>query len=708
MTKKNSKPQQLPALSSQLFYSLTGFLVVVLPFFYLNFVNDRTLMPRLLLLDIFLLIFTIILYQKRKEFQLNFSILRNPLLIIFSLNVLITFVSQFFAINFAEGFFDTVKTFTMVLLCFLLIQMFLTTPDWPERISLLALVAAIIALIIGFYQYFSNVVFNTLTVLPDGRPAIYLVRGLMSHKNQFSSSLMLMLPFVGMAILKFKSTVKHVSILVFTLIIVLLTLLETRSVWVGTLVGGFIFVFALVLLASHFRLAAKMRWLLLALLVVTTSVFAGIVISGGGANQKTYLDRLKSITNPNLGNNVYRLKAWKATIEMIKDKPVTGVGAGNWKIYSQKYFSDKDLKQTEINWIRPHNDFLWAYSERGILGFVLFLALFAIPVFYAIKLLVSKETQPSDKMTVLLLLSGLLAYMFESVFNFPYERINQQVYFTLFLAGISAEYLRQNPEKELNMRHTGVFAVVGLLLIFSIIYGVSMVKSEYHIVRAKAAMEAGRWKMVIDESTKAKTPFRTLEPDASAIEYYTGMGFLGLGKQKEAIHHYSLALEASPFDPFTLSNMGKAYIDLGMNEQAVPLLQKTLNLLPDFYEAKVNLGTAYYNLKEYRKSLKVLKSIKPKDRDKVIKGNIAALKKIISENPETTGVPDNSAQTSAQPVKQDKTKESKNSGKTHSKNVGSNKKQNTDQHQNMKYQKGAGQKKKKTNPAKNDSTKAGK
>ncbi len=632
MIKNKTKPQQVSILPTWLFYSLAGFLMLVLPFFYLSMVNDRTLMPRLLLLDVFLLIFSVILYQKRKEFPINFSILRNPLLIVFSLNVLITFISQFFAINFVEGFFDTVKTFTMVLLFFMLIQMFLATPDWPERLSLLALTAAVIALIIGFYQYFANVVFNDKAVLPDGRPTIYLVKGLMSHKNQFSSSLMLMLPFIGMAIFKFKSTIKLISIIVFSLIIILLILLETRSVWVGTLVGAFVFVFLLILLARHFQLSQKSRLVFAIGLILTTSVFAGIVISGGGEKQNSYLDRLKSVANPSLGNNIYRLKAWEVTIEMIADFPVTGVGAGNWKIHSQQYFSNKNLKQTETNWIRPHNDFLWAFSERGFLGFVLFIALFAIPVFYAIKLMVSKNTTPSGKMPLLFLLSGMLAYMFESFFNFPFERINQQVYFTLFLAGITSEYLRHHPEKQLNLQNREAFVVIGLLLLFSVVYGVNMIKSEYHIVRAKAALDAGQWNVGIVEATKAKTPFRTLEPDASAIEYYIGNGYLELGKQKEAIKHYEAALKACPFDAFTMSNMGKAYIDLGMNEQAVPLLINTLELLPRFYEAKVNLGTAYYNLKDYKKSLKVLRTIEPKKRDVVIKGNIEALTKLIGEN----------------------------------------------------------------------------
>lgn len=637
MSNKNVKQGELAfSLNTKLFYSICGVLVLVLPFFYLSFVNDRTLMPRLLLLDLFLAGFIVILFLKRNELKMNFSVLRNPLMIVFLLNFLITLLSQFVAVNIVEGFFDTVKTFTMVLLCFLLIQMFLVTPDWPERLSVLVLIATAIALIVGFFQYFQYVVFNTTTKLPDGRPTIYLVRGLMSHKNLFSSSLMLMLPFIGIAIFKFKETLRAVAVIVFSLVVILLVLLETRAVWVGLLVGGFVFVLILVLLAKQFEISKKHRLFLGTGLMVTTLVFAGIIFSGGGEKEQTYFDRLKTITKPNSGNNSFRLRAWDATLEMIADHPLTGVGAGNWKIHSQKYFTDKNFKQTETNWIRPHNDYLWAMAERGLFGFILFIALFGIAIYYAVKLLLSNNSHLSTKVTVLLLFSGLVSYMFDSFFNFPYERINHQVYLTIFIAGITTEYFRMNPEKKTVGNQKYLFASVGIFLGFSILYGFSMVKSEYHIVRAKAAEESQNWNLLIEESTKAKTPFRTLEPDASPIDYYIGKGYLETGNLKTAAKHYHDALKVNPFDPFVYSNLGKVYTDMGEYRKGVNNLEHALKLLPGFFEAKVNLGTAYYHLKEYRKALKALNSIPRRQRTSVIKGNIVALKKLIAENQKTT------------------------------------------------------------------------
>ncbi len=57
-------------------------------------------------------------------------------------------------------------------------------------------VATFIAFAICFAQYFDKVVMCTSAVFPDGREIIYEVKGIMAYKNQYSISLMMMLPFL--------------------------------------------------------------------------------------------------------------------------------------------------------------------------------------------------------------------------------------------------------------------------------------------------------------------------------------------------------------------------------------------------------------------------------------------------------------------------------------------------------------------------------
>jgi len=58
-----------------------------------------------------------------------------------------------------------------------------------------------------------------------------------------------------------------------------------------------------------------------------------------------------------------------ATIEMVKDNPVIGVGAGNWMINYPVYYAQYQGLEFK-NWRRPHNDYIWILAEKGFLGLI--------------------------------------------------------------------------------------------------------------------------------------------------------------------------------------------------------------------------------------------------------------------------------------------------------------------------------------------------
>ncbi|MEZ5147879.1 MAG: O-antigen ligase family protein [Bacteroidales bacterium] len=54
-----------------------------------------------------------------------------------------------------------------------------------------------------------------------------------------------------------------------------------------------------------------------------------------------------------------------------QDHPVTGVGAGNWKIAVYPYYG-RFQPSVYRHWRNTHNDFLQISAEKGLGGFVLF------------------------------------------------------------------------------------------------------------------------------------------------------------------------------------------------------------------------------------------------------------------------------------------------------------------------------------------------
>jgi O-antigen ligase len=86
-------------------------------------------------------------------------------------------------------------------------------------------------------------------------------------------------------------------------------------------------------------------------------------------------ERMVSL-NPERGevgasSNVKREVTVERAMDMVRDYPVFGVGLGNFREVSRQVYRDK--------WFRPpHNSYLWAAAEGGILVLAAYLLLFAI------------------------------------------------------------------------------------------------------------------------------------------------------------------------------------------------------------------------------------------------------------------------------------------------------------------------------------------
>ena len=72
-----------------------------------------------------------------------------------------------------------------------------------------------------------------------------------------------------------------------------------------------------------------------------------------------------------------RLMLFKTSLEMIKEKPITGIGVGRFN----RYKKDFGFKYNVL--IDSHNDLLALMCQHGIfIGFLLFCIIFILPIFY--------------------------------------------------------------------------------------------------------------------------------------------------------------------------------------------------------------------------------------------------------------------------------------------------------------------------------------
>ncbi|MCX6277283.1 MAG: O-antigen ligase family protein [Bacteroidetes bacterium] len=604
------------------------FVVMILPLVYFRTAQDASLLPRMMVLSVFLLAYTIYLYALPRGTTFNLSLLKNPAALFGGLYLLISVLSLTSALNRSEGLFDITKTGLTLVIIFYAAYLFSVTPGWFEKLTNLAVLASLVALIIGFYQFFKLVTGNEQERLADGKEIINIVKGLMGNKNEYASYLALLLTLTSFTAFFGKGNWQRGALATTVLALFMLILVATRAAWLAVFMAGASI--SVIVLILHEKLGISGRHAKIVMIIVSTVVVLGAAgaIEGGRFTHNKYLEKLGSIARPEAGNNHFRLNMWKITAEMSMNHPVTGVGAGNWQIAIPEYYGTIGLKGKEVNWISPHNDYLWILAEKGIIGLGLYLGMIIAAVWMFFRILRSKAEKEIKRQGVFLF-AGLIGYLTVACFDFPYQRIDHQVIFAMFLAGMIALHQRSYPGKPFSVNRNFFFIPVILFLGFGVFYNIQALKVETHIKKADALMNLGKFPEALAEIEDARTSMRSLDAKGSPLDYYAGMVYDKMNNNEAALKSYLAALAVHPNHIALLNNLGRCYYTAGYYGLAEHYYLKALHIVPGYKETRVNLSTLYYKKGEYQKSLDMLSGIRGGKKSPDIKQNINALHRIL-------------------------------------------------------------------------------
>lgn len=142
---------------------------------------------------------------------------------------------------------------------------------------------------------------------------------------------------------------------------------QSRGAWLGFI--GMLFILMVLNYKKKIALVFLIILLIAACLLVT--------------NPKLN-DRFLSIFSLEKGGNMTRIHIWQASLNMIKDKPVLGIGLGVFPAVYPDYAPPSAKKDQTFAF--AHNIFLQMATELGLIGFVLFFLAFALTYFLAYKL----------------------------------------------------------------------------------------------------------------------------------------------------------------------------------------------------------------------------------------------------------------------------------------------------------------------------------
>lgn len=612
-----------------LFFVVFGFLLVGLHVIRDPTTYDKTLVPRLLAAAAFLAGTIAILPWATRLERSDLRVLRDPIVLCYAAYALLTVASLTVAVNATAGFTDVFKTLVALVVLGLSCLLLPTVPGWQEAIVKLCVVSAAVSAAVGWG---TTLLQHGLGL--HGRDLMERITGLQSSANLYAHFLGLLLPLCLVGIVILRRAWRVASIVVAVVVAAMLVLLQTRAAYVGLAAGLVAGLVGAVACAGPLGISSRIRNALLGLFVGGVGVAATFVATAPDTNPLAR--RVRSIVVEPQGAEARpreggRLAIWGLTARLIADHPLTGVGAGNFTIRLHEYF-DTDFEFARIhttNWIQPHNDLLWVWAEKGVLGLAAFAGIF-IAALLAIRTVLRRDPSREDAWLALGILMSLVAYAAGSVFDFPLERVSHQVVLAVLLAAVvvlrrgTAEAIAPDEAKQAaTMPYRFLVPPALVALGLAMVYAWAARAQEQAIVKAMLAEDAGDWRAVVNHARQAATSWRSLDPLSTPVSFREGMGHMRLGDRGAARACLERARNENPNRMQILNNLGVLCADAGDFAEAIECFTAVTRRYPNQVEGFLNLANCYLDSGHAAAAVAVLEQIPESHRNDAVRASLA-------------------------------------------------------------------------------------
>ena len=552
-----------------------GFLLVALNWVVGWNIYDTTLIPRLLALMVFLTLALAWCARPKVWRRFDFSILRSPVVACFGLYALVTAASLAFAINPTAGFNDLFRTVgALVVLC-LSCLILASTPRWPELLVRIVCIAAAGACLLGYYQIVSKFGWG-----PPTRREAEAVTGFMSNVNLYAGFLNLLLPFCVCGIFMQRGYWRIVACVCSFAVVALVILLQSRAAYIGMGASLLVTGGAVVFFGKNLGVSLSRRSL------VWTGAIAVLAIGGLAAvlaGDNPVAQRFRTLLTADFQTiDGGRLMVWQMALEMARDYFFTGAGAGNFTILMHEYIArpGRDFSGIALNWAQPHNDFLWVFAEKGIFGLLAFAGIFVFAFAAALRALRASRSR-ENAWAALCALAGLTAYATASCFDFPLERINQQVYFAVLLAvAVAANHQPVRPPGKIPPAIVVGAVLAFVLMLLGTAYSIAAIRQEHHVKLARGMIARSDFLGAVVQTRLAATPWKTLDPVGAPVAFLEGHAFLKAGQIQAALPLLRTAQEQNPNRLYILRALGEACLATGLRDEAIDCFSYGLKLYP--------------------------------------------------------------------------------------------------------------------------------
>lgn len=201
---------------------------------------------------------------------------------------------------------------------------------------------------------------------------------------------------------------------------------RTRGLWVAlSLASVYLFILYLTLnqkRAQRGFLSSSIGRFKRTVVIVAVIASIGAAFIPGNIDSIGLIGRVASIGDLSGSSIKARLSVWRNTLEIIKDYPLTGVGANGFQFiypaYSNKIVSTPTFSPT-LQFFETHNDYLQYTSEMGIPGGFMFLFMAMSVPLLTINTIRKIEHVKKNIYGLIFLSMSLVTVLGHALFDFP-------------------------------------------------------------------------------------------------------------------------------------------------------------------------------------------------------------------------------------------------------------------------------------------------
>lgn len=346
-------------------------------------------------------------------------------------------------------------------------------------------------------------------------------------------------------------------------------------------------------------------------------------------------------------SGVIRKYVWLGAFEIFKNYPIFGTGPETFAYIFPRFKPVEHNLTSEWNFVynKAHNEYLNYLANTGIFGFISYLTLILVSIFITFKKITGKDKQ--NNIFQIGILSGYISILITNFFGFSVVPISL-LFFLLPAMSIAMDIennQKVKPEK-MNLSQIILMVVVTLLSLFLIqkIYLYWQADRHYNNTRNSIRLENLELaKNEIDKALKVSPnePFYIIEQSLITKDIDQAAKALDLSPYNQSIRsvlvsnlsykavitrdYFLIAeeiiktgLEISPKDPKLYYQLGILNLKNNKVDEGLSSFSKSIELKPNYKEARFAIGLTYIDIKNYEKAIEnleyILTNIDPNDQ----------------------------------------------------------------------------------------------